>query len=391
MNVKPIRSEADYQAHLARIAVLMDDAPAGSDEADELEVLATLVDRYEDERFPIEAPTPVEAIRFRMEQMDLSPRALEPVLGSRSRVSEVLSGARALSIDMIRALNRELGIPAEVLIQEDPLPASKSATQLSKPAEKQLVAWGILRARETLESLLARVPSGAPAVAMLRKTRTARTNAKTDYTALQAWCAAALIRSMERSVRGDFVQANIGADARRMIAQLSTYADGPKRAQELLSDLGIALVILPHLAGTHLDGASMRRGDGVPVIALTLRRDRVDYFWFTLLHEVAHVAKHLTSECGVIFDDLEISSMDEIEQEADLLAEEALIPSEDWEKMRKGTYVSVADIEAVALKSNVHPAVVAGRWQKRNRDFRKFSKLLGHGEIRSQFPEYGAP
>ncbi len=387
MNVKPIRSEADYQAHLARIAVLMD-APAGSDEADELEVLATLVDRYEEERFPIEAPTPVEAIRFRMEQMDLSPRALEPVLGSRSRVSEVLSGARALSIDMIRALNRELGIPAEVLIQEDP--ASRSATQISKPAEKQLVTWGILRTRETLESLLARVPSGMPAVAMLRKTRTARTNAKTDYTALQGWCAAALIRSMGRNLRGDFVKANIGADTRRMIAQLSTYADGPQRAQEMLSDLGIALVILPHLPGTHLDGASMQRGDGVPVIALTLRRDRVDYFWFTLLHEVTHVAKHLTSERGVIFDDLEISSMDEIEQEADRLAEQALIPNEHWEKMRKGAYVSLADIEAVALKSNVHPAIVAGRWQKQNRDFRKFSKLLGHGEIRSQFPEYGA-
>ena len=133
MTVRPIRSEADFRARIARIAALMD-APAGSEEADELDVLATLVERYEEEQFPIEAPTPVDAIRFRMEQMGWNPRDLEPYLGSRSRVSEVLSGTRPLSIDMIRALNRDLGIPADVLIREDPLPAAKAAVLLSKPA-----------------------------------------------------------------------------------------------------------------------------------------------------------------------------------------------------------------------------------------------------------------
>ena len=110
--LKPIRSEADYEANLSRLEALMDAAP-GTPEGDELEILASLIERYEDDRFPIEAPTPLAAIRFRMEQQDLSPRDLEPYIGSRARVSEVLSGARALSIDMIRALNQGLGIPAE--------------------------------------------------------------------------------------------------------------------------------------------------------------------------------------------------------------------------------------------------------------------------------------
>src|SRR5436190_24342161 len=100
--IKPIRTEADYEAAVARIEDLID-ASAGTPEGDELEVLAALVGQYEDRAFPIAAPTPVAAIRFRMEQQGLSPRDLEPFLGSRSRVSEVLSGARSLSMDMVRA------------------------------------------------------------------------------------------------------------------------------------------------------------------------------------------------------------------------------------------------------------------------------------------------
>jgi HTH-type transcriptional regulator / antitoxin HigA len=387
MNVKPIRSKADYEAHLARISALMD-APTGTDAADELEVLATLIERYENEQFPVELPTPVEAIRFRMDQMGLEPRDLEPILGSRSRVSEVLSGARPLSIILIRALNRHLGIPAEVLIQEDPPPATKEPAQLSLPATKQLVAMGLLKTRESLENLLARVPGGMPAPAMLRKTRTARTNAKTDQTALQAWCAAALIRSQSVQVRGQFQRDKLDATTRRAVARLSVQSKGPKVAREVLSDLGIALVILPHLAGTHLDGAAMRRADGVPVVALTLRRDRIDNFWFTLLHELAHVAEHLTEERDVIFDDLEIGSTEKIETDADRLAEEALIPAGVWETLRKDACVRVADVEAIAARSGVNVAIVAGRWQQRHRDFRRFSKLLGHGEIRPQFPEF---
>ena len=127
----------------------------------------------------------------------------------------------------------------------------------------------------------------------------------------------------------------------------------------MLSDLGIILVILPHLAGTHLDGAAMCRADGTPVIALTLRRDKIDNFWFTLLHEFAHVAKHLTEERGLIVDDLEISSMEEIEKEADQFAEDALISADDWATLRKGAYIAGADIEELAKRAGVNVAIVA--------------------------------
>jgi HTH-type transcriptional regulator/antitoxin HigA len=118
MEIRPIRTDADHKSALRRIEQLMDSEP-GTPEGDELDVLVTLVEAYEDRRFPIADPDPLEAIRFRMEQSGLTRKDLEPLLGSRGRVSEVLNGRRALSIQMIRRLHRELGIPLESLVGKD--------------------------------------------------------------------------------------------------------------------------------------------------------------------------------------------------------------------------------------------------------------------------------
>jgi len=389
MTVKPIRSESDYEANLSRLEALIDAAP-GTPEGDELEVLATLIERYENERYPIALPTPLAAIRFRMEQENLSPRDLEQFIGSRARVSEVLSGARPLSIGMIRSLNEHLGIPAEVLIRPEPKQEERASLELAKPAAKQLTAWGLLLAKESFEAFMARGLGGGQALAMLRKTRTERTNVKTDYVAVQAWCAAVLLRAESATVSGVFDLKRVRKlDVVRGLAKLSVHADGPRRAYQVLSDLGIILVILPHLPGTHLDGAALRRPkDGAPVIALTLRRDRIDNFWFTLLHEMAHVAFHLSDERSCIVDELDIGSSEEIETEADELAGRALIPDEHWNAWDvKGTYTGIADILAFARRMEVNPAIVAGRWQKTHRDYRKFSKLLGHGTVRPIFED----
>ncbi|MFD3266156.1 ImmA/IrrE family metallo-endopeptidase [Phenylobacterium ferrooxidans] len=389
MLVKPIRSESDYEANLARLGDLIDAVP-DTPEGDELEVLATLIERYENDRYPIALPTPLAAIRFRMEQGNLTPRDLEEYIGSRARVSEVLSGTRPLSIGMIRSLNEHLGIPAEVLIRPEPRQEERASVELAKPAAKQLLAWGLMQAKESFEAFMARGLGGGQALAMLRKTRTERTNAKTDFVAVQAWCAAVLLRAENATVTGPFDLTEVRKlEIVRTLAKLSIHADGPRRAQQTLSDLGIILVILPHLPGTHLDGAALRRPkDGAPVIALTLRRDRIDNFWFTLLHELAHVAFHLTDDRACIVDELDIGSSEAIEMEADELAGTALIPDEQWEAWDvKGTYTGISDILAFARKMEVNPAIVAGRWQKTHRDYRKFSKLLGHGTVRPNFTD----
>jgi HTH-type transcriptional regulator/antitoxin HigA len=116
MDIRPIKTETDYQAALEEIECLFDAAP-DTPEGDRLEVLTTLVEAYEDKHYPIPLPDPIEAIKYYMESRGLSHRDLEPYIGNRGRVSEILNRRRPLSIDMIRQLHVGLGISAEVLIQ----------------------------------------------------------------------------------------------------------------------------------------------------------------------------------------------------------------------------------------------------------------------------------
>jgi HTH-type transcriptional regulator/antitoxin HigA len=114
--VKPIRNEADYDAALAQLEQLWG-AKAGTPKGDRLDVLATLIDAYESQHHPIDPPDPIEAIKFRMEQQGLTRRDLEAVIGTRTRVAEILNRKRSLSIAMIRRLHERLGISAETLIR----------------------------------------------------------------------------------------------------------------------------------------------------------------------------------------------------------------------------------------------------------------------------------
>ena len=116
MDIKPIKSEEDYEKALHRVESLWK-SPEGSPESDELDVLATLIEAYEREHYPIDLPDPVEAIKFRLEQQGKDSRALIGVIGQRTRVYEVLRGKRSLSLNMIRELHDKFGIPANVLIQ----------------------------------------------------------------------------------------------------------------------------------------------------------------------------------------------------------------------------------------------------------------------------------
>ncbi|MGM5470282.1 helix-turn-helix domain-containing protein [Flavobacteriaceae bacterium LMO-SS05] len=117
MKIVPIRNEKDYQKALERLEDIFD-AKKGTEEGDELEILSILIDRYENENFPIGMPDPIEAIKFRMEQMGMNQKDLAEVVGYKSRVSEILNKKRKLTLDMIRKLNTNLHIPTEVLVQD---------------------------------------------------------------------------------------------------------------------------------------------------------------------------------------------------------------------------------------------------------------------------------
>jgi HTH-type transcriptional regulator/antitoxin HigA len=139
MKFKIIKTEVEYETTLRRVEALMDAEP-GSPEEEELELLALLVEKYEGERYPIDLPDPVEAIKFRMDQEGLEPKDLIPYLGSQSKVSEVLNHKRPLSLSMIRKLQEGLGIPAEVLIQKPAQPAGKKTYKVDRKTRDQGLA-----------------------------------------------------------------------------------------------------------------------------------------------------------------------------------------------------------------------------------------------------------
>lgn len=117
MNIAPIRNEKDYQKALDRLEDIFD-AKKGTEQGDELEILSILINQYENENFPIGMPDPIEAIKFRMEQMGMKQKDLAELVGFKSRVSEILNKKRKLTLDMIRKLNTTLHIPTEVLVQD---------------------------------------------------------------------------------------------------------------------------------------------------------------------------------------------------------------------------------------------------------------------------------
>lgn len=165
--------------------------------------------------------------------------------------------------------------------------------------------------------------------------------------------------------------------------------DGPVRAKAFLEEVGIALVIEPHLPSTHLDGAALLGDDG-PVIGLTLRRDRLDNFWFVLVHELIHVKRHLKrGSVEDIFDELpdhRETAPDAIEEEADDLAGEALIPTTAWESALARFLQTERAVKTLAEQLTISPAIVAGRIRREADNWAILGHLVGQGEVRKQFP-----
>ncbi len=402
--IRPIRTEADYDTALERIEVLMDEASNDDRSQDELEVLSTLIEAYEAKHYPIDLPDPIDAIKFRMEQEGLSQKDLEPFIGSRSKVSEVLSRKRSLTLAMIRALNKHLGIPAEVLIgkENSKLPDNMSDVVWGKFPLLQMAKLGWVsqtenlkdQAEEIMRDLIERA-CGEQAIPtpMYRKNNSVRRNAKMDPYALQAWCLHVLAEARSQPLTTSYDQKTITPQFLREVARLSQFDEGPKLAKEFLEKHGIILIYAAHLPKTHLDGAAMRTVEGVPVVGVTIRYDRIDNFWFCLLHELAHIGYHLTDDDNMFIDDLSLNESDhdeswEKEREADQIALNALIPEDIWQEYQIDPSTKVSKVLSIAKRAGVHPAIVAGRIRKESGNYRQLTKFVGNGEVRRCFADY---
>jgi len=335
-----------------------------------------------------------------MEQAGLTQKDLVPLLGSRSKVSEVLSGKRDLSLRMIRALYRHLGIPAEVLISDGESYDTTSYSEFDFDAfpVREMATYGAFEgyevedvqehAEECIRFLIDRiggmklVPAGP-----FRKSQSTRLNANLSLPALQGWSLHVLSKAMDAELETPFRRESITSEFLETLVHLSVLDEGPRVAQDFLAKHGITLVIVPHLKKTFLDGAAFIIRDGRAIVGLTLRYDRIDNFWFTLLHEIGHLQKHL-SEGNYIADDMSLRGTDEddkVESEADSFAEEALIPNDfDLDTRER---VSRAEVLRYASEHSLHPAIIAGRIQYRKNNYRIFSNLIGRGEVGRCFEE----
>lgn len=391
---KVIRTSAEYDAAYRNLLELMSQDPTpGSRSFERLELLTLLIKAYEAKRVQFDSPDPIEAIRFRMEQQNLRQRDLIPYLGSRSKVSEVLSGKRRLSLSMARALHTGLGIPASVLLQQ-PQPFSfenDDGFQWERFPVSHMAKRGWIPAvsdrpsvREALRTFFEPVETAGKLAALYRSSAHVRSARTMDVYALLAWSARIVGRSCD-DPPCTYEQKTVTLDFLRAVAQLSRYDDGPTRAVEFLNQHGVSLIIEPHLPGTYLDGAAIMLPT-FPVVGLTLRHDRVDNFWFTLLHELAHVALHAGQTAG-FFDDLDVSHQgDPREEEADALAGEALIPDDEWHHSPASRLRTPQTAQHLANRLGVHVAIVAGRMRFESHSYHKLSHMVGRGEVRRLFP-----
>ena len=229
---------------------------------------------------------------------------------------------------------------------------------------------------------------------LYRKNDHRRINAKSDDYALQAWCWQVMAQARERMSISPYTPGSITPSFLRSVAQLSADEDGPSKARDMLAQFGIGFEVVPHLPKTYLDGGALLLDDGRPVVGLTLRYDRIDNFWFTLLHEMAHVGLHLEGggEETAFVDDLSLRDVnkgkgDVTEEQADEMAEEALIPWEVWEDSPVRQEPTPMRVMSLAHSLGVHPAIIAGRVRHEHGNYRLLTQFVGTGEVRWHFED----
>ena len=334
-----------------------------------------------------------EIIKMRMEERGMSQRDLAPIIGSRSRVSEILTGRRDITISIARALYKHLDIPADILLQEP-----------TRVSEGETINWGRFPIREMMKKGWiehARDPSKHAkeliwplrqaagvehAVLLPRKNDQNRVNAKVNPYALLAW---------QWQVRKEAIATNppkyrkgtVTPELMQKVARMSPRKSGPRDAAEFLTEnCGIPVVYVPHLSRTYLDGAVFFLQER-PIVGITLRYNRIDSFWYTLMHELSHIYLHSDlSQEGYIDDmTMHVDEENSVEKAADDLAGQSLIPDKEWEVSGILDSPTPQDVTALAMEIGVNPAVIAGRIRYETGEYRKLSQFVGNGTVRQLF------
>lgn len=396
--IKIIKTEKEYNAALEMAEKLIDKNPEpGTEDADKLELLTLLIEKYEDAHYKINLPDPIEALKFRMEQQNLTQKDLIPYIGSRSKVSEILNKKRPLTLKMMRTLNKNLGIPAEVLLRENASILDEDTNidwqrfPITEMVKRRLFlnfTGTVTQAKEKAEELM-RVFFQSVGVSKIQPAlyrKNIRTGSSMDEYALFVWRVIVENKAEKTLLPNSYKRGTINNDFLKKLVGLSYFKEGPRLAKEFLGKNGIHLIIEPHFKKTYLDGAAIWNKNGNPIVALTIRYDRIDNFWFSLCHELAHIALHLDKAQSEdpFFDNLEVEGND-LEKQADQQTRDWLIPRKEWKNSNVLEHPLQKYIEELAGKLKIHPAIIAGRIQHEKKNYRILSQIVGQGEVRVRF------
>jgi len=395
--IKVIKTERDYEEALKLAEMLMNrDPDPDSEEGEQLSLISTLIEDYEVKVFPEKLPNPIDAIKYRMEQSNLKPSDLVRYIGSKSRVSEILSGKRQLTIEMIRALEVGLGIPAKVLIRKPDIEENLEYQNWSNKLVLEMETRGYfgdasLKEKnkvELLENFFSPIGSLTQIIGMLRRSHY-RSSPLIDKHALIAWAICVFKEAKKIKIKKKYKHGSIDLSFMQKLAKLSVKENSPILVQELLKEHGIILVIEPHFSKTYLDGATILINRDKPVIGLTLRYDRLDNFWFTLMHELAHIILHSNTDITFFYDEIEglkAIELNDMERKADSLAEESLLPEAKWEISPARLIPSSMAANSLAQELGVHVAIIAGQIRHKGNKYIYLNKIVNQAKVRKFFP-----
>jgi len=399
MKAKLLENNKDYEMALDYIESLME-KPESKEINREIELFTLLVKVYEDKHFPVDLPDPIDAILFVMDQQKLKRKDLIPIIGSQSKVSEVLNQKRPLSLAMMRNLQDKLNIPAEVLLQDpkkEKIPELKFSYRdypvsemfkLGYFPEKSKLSQVKEYFEEVMSDLFSSFGDGMPTPVYCKQSFRKMVP---SMNAIFAW-QAQILKKISYEKVDKFNLSALDDNFIEKLLALSIDETGPLLVKDYLKTYGVHFITETNLSKTYVDGAAFKALDDKPVVALSLRHDRIDNFWFTLIHELGHVIKHLYSKSNnkSFFDNTNSTSkkcISPVEKEANRFAMEYLIPStkiKDY-KLSDFSLWSNCKIMTTAKEINRSPAILAGRIRYESGSFSIFSDMLGSKCIKKLF------
>lgn len=331
-----------------------------------------------------------------MSQTDLAEKlGMKPQQVQRYEATDYMGASLGRLIEISKAL----GVKASESF-EGPKQATGSVFMWSNADD---IVWSQLPYKEMIKRKWVDLPRGADPIervkeyflraagpqfaTALHRKKMRSGNVPNEY-ALLAWQARILERARSKIEAGEVGVFELDDRWLPELVHLTKREDGPKQVRDLLAKKGIVLIVERHLPGSYLDGAAMLVDGDTPVVGLTLRYDRLDNFWFVLMHELGHVFQHLFDGLRFDFFDEEDSiGGDAIEAEADRFALSTLIPEELWNQCLSRFALSEEAVKIDADTIGIDPSIVAGRIRKERGNYTILNDLVGQGQVRSQLEE----